>query len=45
LPKTWAATKAAHDAGDLSDAEYNRQAALILQWQASQAVQQKKPAK
>ena len=36
VPKTWAATKAAHDAGDMSDAEFNRQAALILQWQKAQ---------
>jgi hypothetical protein len=40
IPKTWAATKAAHDSGDMSDAEFNRQAALILQWQNAQ----KKPA-
>lgn len=32
LPKTWAATKAAHDAGEMSDAEYQRQAVLITQW-------------
>jgi hypothetical protein len=40
VPATWAATKAAHDSGDMSDAEFHRQAALILQWQAAQ----KKPA-
>lgn len=40
VPKTWAATKAAHDSGDMSDSEFNRQAALILQWQNAQ----KKPA-
>lgn len=47
IPKTWTATKAAHDAGQLSDTEYQRQATLILQWQAAQAAQaaQKKPAK
>jgi hypothetical protein len=40
---TWAATKAAHDKGDMSDAEFQRQAVLIQQWQA--ATQVKKPAK
>lgn len=37
LGATWAATKAAHASGDLSDSEYNRQAALILQWQNATA--------
>lgn len=41
LGGTWAATKAAHDSGQLSDSEFNRQAALILQWQTATA---KKPA-
>lgn len=40
ITKTWAATKAAHASGDMSDAEFQRQAALILQWQNAQ----KKPA-
>lgn len=35
LAATWQATKAAHDAGNLSDAEFSRQATLILQWQQS----------
>lgn len=32
IPQTWAATKAAHDSGQLSEAEYQRQALLINQW-------------
>lgn len=43
IAKTWAATKAAHAAGDMSDAEFNRQAALILQWQNAQKKQAPKP--
>lgn len=44
IPATWAATKAAHDSGDMSDAEFNRQAALILQWQNAQKKPQPKTA-
>jgi hypothetical protein len=43
IPATWAATKAAHDAGELSDPEFQRQATLLMQWNA--ATQVKKPAK
>ena len=41
LAATWAATKAAHAAGDLSDDEFNRQATLITQWVKAEP---KKPA-
>lgn len=40
---TAAATKKAHDSGDMSDDEYLRQSALVMQWQA--AMQKKSPAK
>jgi hypothetical protein len=35
LAATWLATKNARDSGKLSDAEFNRQAALIQQWVAT----------
>ena len=37
IASTWAATKAAHDSGDMGDAEYQRQALLIQQWVAAMA--------
>jgi hypothetical protein len=37
IPQTWAATKTAHDSGQLSDAEYQRQALLIQQWMSTAA--------
>jgi hypothetical protein len=37
IAQTWAKTKAAHDAGQLSDDEFQRQAALIMQWNAVMA--------
>jgi len=43
LNATWAATKAARAAGELSEAEYQRQATLILQWQAATARKPKVP--
>lgn len=33
---TWAATKAAHESGEMSDSEFARQSALILNWQSYQ---------
>jgi hypothetical protein len=42
---TWTATKAAHDAGEMSDTEFARQSALILNWQSYQAKQLQKPTK
>jgi len=35
IPQTWAATKVAHDAGQMSDAEFQRQATLLQQWNAA----------
>lgn len=37
IPQTWAETKKAHDSGDMSDGEYQRQALLIQQWLAATA--------
>lgn len=37
IQQTWGATKAAHDSGEMSEAEYQRQALLIQQWMAAQA--------
>lgn len=42
LQETWAATKAAHEAGQISDAEYQRQATLLQQWVAATRAQQQK---
>lgn len=40
---TWKQTKAAHDAGEMSDNEFARQSALILNWQSYQDKQAAKP--
>lgn len=37
LKQTWAATKAARESGEMSDEEYQRQAALLQQWLAATA--------
>lgn len=37
IQQTWAATKAAHDSGQMSEPEYQRQALLIQQWMTATA--------